>query len=283
MYATIMVPALGDGTDTAALNTALVFGKAFGAHVDFVRVHSLAGRGTRDVAAALPMGNLGDAYVRMVEDTDEQLSTAARNAFDAINKERKVWVCVDPEARGELSIAYRDCPGDTDNVSEARYYDLVVTAGGPPGAAADLVIGCGRPVVLAPAKTPVSVTRTVAIAWKETAEAARAVTAAMPLLRKAERVVVIAANESEGGGTRTERSATRLVEQLAWHGIKAEPAVILSHSHSAVDAVLNMADALSADILVMGAYGHSRTREFVFGGFTRHVLNNETLPVFLFH
>jgi nucleotide-binding universal stress UspA family protein len=144
-------------------------------------------------------------------------------------------------------------------------------------------MGSGRPVVVAPAKRSLSVTRTVAIAWKETAEAARAVSAAMPLLLKAERVVVIAANESEGGGTATVRSAHRLVEQLAWHGIKAEPFTVLSRSPSPVEAVLNMADEVRADILIMGAYGRSRTSEFVFGGFTRHVLNNETLPVFLFH
>jgi nucleotide-binding universal stress UspA family protein len=283
MFATIMVPALGDGTDETALNMAVVFGKAFGAHVDFVRNHPPISAPVEAVAAALPAGNLGHAYVEMVRDTDEQLTASARKALDAICKSHDIPLCIDPEARGELSFAYREAGAESDAVSEARFYDLVVTAGGPPGIASDIVIGSGRPVVLSPAKTPSCVTRTVAIAWKETAEAARAVTAAMPLLRKAERVVVISANEREGSGTATAKSAHRLVEQLAWHGIKAEPYTVLSRVHSAANSVLNMADEAGADILVMGAYGHSRTREFVFGGFTRHVLNHETLPVFLFH
>jgi nucleotide-binding universal stress UspA family protein len=284
MYATIMVPAQGDGTDETALNMAVVIGKAFGAHIDFVRVHRSVAAQTTAFASLLPAGNLGDAYVQMIQDTDAQLTVAARKALDAICKSHNIPLCVDPEGRGKVSFAYRECDDrQTDLVAEARFYDLIVTAGGEPGVAGDVVIGSGRPVVLSPAKRSLSVTRTVAIAWKETAEAARAVSAAMPLLSKAERVVVIAANETEGGGTATARSAHRLVEQLAWHGIKAEPYTILSRAPSPVDAVLNMADEVGADILVMGAYGHARLRELVFGGFTRHVLNNETLPVFLFH
>jgi nucleotide-binding universal stress UspA family protein len=283
MYATIMVPAAGDGTDEAALNMALVLGRTFGAHIDFVRARHAAGAGMHSVAGALPAGNLGDAYVRMVNETDERLGEAAHKAFDAVCARHALNITSDPEARGALTIASRECGGTADLISQARYSDLVVTAGGPPGIAGDLLIGCGRPVVLAPAKAPEGVTRAVAVAWKETAEAARAVTAAIPLLKTAERVVVIVANETEGGAARTAQSATRLTQHLAWHGIRAETLTILSQARSAPEAVLNMAGEAGADILVMGGYGHSRTREFVFGGFTRHVLNNETLPVFLVH
>jgi nucleotide-binding universal stress UspA family protein len=262
---------------------AAVFGKAFGSHIDFVRVHQSAAQGTHAIASLLPTGNLGDAYVQMVQDADAQLTASARKVLDGFCRRSGVRLCADPEARGELTVAFRDCGGERSLISEARFYDLVVTAGGEPGIAGDVLIGSGRPVVLSPAKPPAGVTRTVAIAWKETAEAARAVSAAMPLLRKADRVAVIAANETDGGGTAAARSAHRLVEQLAWHGIPAEPRAVLAPSPTPMDAVLDMAGEVRADILVMGAYGHSRMRELVFGGATRHIARHMTVPTIFSH
>lgn len=281
MYATIMVPGLGDGSDDAALNMAILFGKTFDAHVGFVRVHRQVGAGVRDVGAFLPEGNLGDAYVKLVQDTDARLSEVAQASFRKALERSKAVESPDPEARGELSFWINDTRSAASAVEDARYHDLVVTAAGPESVASDLIMGAGRPVVLAPAKTPASITRTVAIAWKPTAEAARAVGAAMPLLRKAERVVVIAANESEGA-ERTLKAANGLTNQLAWHGVAAEPHAILSEVRGA-ESVLGAAHDAGADIMVMGAYSRSRAREYVFGGFTHHVLHNETLPVFLFH
>ena len=283
MFATIMVPALGDGSDQAALNMAMLFGQAFGSHVDFVRIHTPVRAEAGELEAYTPFGYIDDSYVKLLQRADAEMTERANEAFAKARLTHKARDCTDPEGRGELTIGRLEFPGSSKLVTQARYYDLIVTAGGPEGRATDLVVESGRPVLLAPAKAPESVARTVAIGWKETAEAARAVTAAMPLLCKAERVVVIAANEIDGGATQTAQSANRLAAQLAWHGIKAEPHSILSHSRPAQDAVLDMAAEVHADVLVMGAYGHSRTTEFIFGGFTRHVLHNETLPVFLMH
>ena len=282
MYATIMVPALGDGSDDAALGTGFAVGRLFGAHLDCVHVHPAPGSGIETMAAALPYGNIGDAYVRMVEDTDKQLSTRARAAFDAACAAQKPAEETDPENRGAFSVAWREFRGRTDLITQARYYDLTVTAGGPSDITGNLVLGCGRPVLLASTKAPANLAGTVAIAWKETPEAARAVTAAMPLLKKAERVVVIAANEGQGSEP-TARTAARLASQLAWHGIDAQTRCVLTPVELAAEAVLGSTREAGADCLVMGAYGHSRTSEFVFGGFTRYVLHNDTLPLLLFH
>ena len=237
-------------------------------------------RRPREFAALLPEGNLGDAYVKMVEDADVQLSADAKAAFERVCGAHAFRRSTDPESRGEPSIACRDCTSGN-MVAEARYFDLIVTAGGA-SHTSDLVMGCGRPVVLAPARARDAINRTVAIAWKETAEAARAVTSAMPLLLKSERVVVIAANEGDGP-SRIADSAARLVTQLGWHGTRAEARPILSEVRDVPEAILGEANDVGADLLVMGAYGHSRLTEFVFGGVTRHVLNNDTLPVLMFH
>ena len=141
----------------------------------------------------------------------------------------------------------------------------------------------GRPLVLlAPKQAPENLAPTIAIAWKDTAEAARAVTAAMPLLMKADKVLILAAEES-GGSTASLESAKRLVQQMRWHGISAEAHHVSPAGRSVADAIAHIAQERKADLLVMGAYGHSRFRELVLGGVTRDVLRECRLPVLLFH
>jgi nucleotide-binding universal stress UspA family protein len=135
---------------------------------------------------------------------------------------------------------------------------------------------------LAPSEAPENLAPTVAIAWKETAEAARAVGAAMPLLRKADRVFVLAGDEGDALAEGME-SAVRLVGHLRRHGISAQPKAVLAAGRTLPEAILETAGELRSNLLVSGAYGHSRARELVFGGFTRHIIKEARLPVFLFH
>ena len=84
-------------------------------------------------------------------------------------------------------------------------------------------------------------------------------------------------------GSASSGSADALALQLRWHGIKPESFGVSAAGRTAADAVLDMARASGADMLVMGGYDHARLREFIFGGFTRQVLRECRLPVFLFH
>ena len=110
-----------------------------------------------------------------------------------------------------------------------------------------------------------SVGSTIAIAWKETAEAARAVTAAMPILAKAKKIVVLTASESSADEDAEMHPAEYLTRQLAAHGFKAEAREVEPGKRSAADALIAAAHEAGADLLVMGAYSHSRFRELVFG------------------
>ena len=103
----------------------------------------------------------------------------------------------------------------------------------------------------------------------------------MPILTQAEAVVVVSALEEE---TPEEKGATahKLAETLRWNGCNASSQPVDPDGRAAA-AVLDRADALGADLLVMGGYGHSRLRETVLGGFTRDILEGSSLPVFLFH
>ena len=116
----------------------------------------------------------------------------------------------------------------------------------------------------------------VAIAWKPTPQTARAVAFALPFLAGAKEVAVMTVEE--GGG---HDDAKPLIDYLAWHGIKSA-AERLTPEGDAAAALLAAASA-RAGLLVMGGYGHSRLREWVFGGFTRRVLDDASMPVLMAH
>jgi nucleotide-binding universal stress UspA family protein len=123
----------------------------------------------------------------------------------------------------------------------------------------------------------------VAVAWKESAEAARAMTGAMPLLLRAKKMFVISVDESGHQKEQLANSGERLVAQLARHGLATEAHVLSSPPHAAAETLARAGVELGADLLVAGAYSHGRMRELVFGGFTRQVLSSCELPVFLMH
>src|SRR6185437_12830470 len=121
----------------------------------------------------------------------------------------------------------------------------------------------------APKQIPDDISSNIAIAWKETAEAARAVTAAMPLLRRARRVMVLTVSEDETEPP-SDASGQRLAEHLRWHGLKVAAHRAPLDMFTPPEALMAAAKNGGASMLVMGGYGHSRALEFVFGGFTRH-------------
>ena len=102
----------------------------------------------------------------------------------------------------------------------------------------------------------------------------------MPFIEKAEHVTVISVAETE---EETITSAEALVENLRWHGATAEVAYMAHPAGSIYDTIMRATKDAGADLLVMGGYGHSRVSEYVFGGFTRHVLAGVPLPIFLVH
>lgn len=173
----------------------------------------------------------------------------------------------------------------------ARYADLVVLgqavkgAEQRGGATSDLpqhvVLHCGRPVLMVPAKGQFSgLARHPVIAWNSSVEAARAVTAALPLLQRADKVTVLLFT-NQGDSKATEPGAD-IAQYLVRHGVEVDVKCCPAAS-DAGHAILSEAAKLQADLLVMGAYGHSRFREMVLGGATRTVLNELPLPVLMAH
>jgi nucleotide-binding universal stress UspA family protein len=135
------------------------------------------------------------------------------------------------------------------------------------------LLGIGRPLLIPTENTsrPI-IGGTVAIAWKATPQAARAVAAAMPFLRRVTEIVVTTVDE----GDRERGEADRLIRYLSWHGLHATVDRLRSEDQDPADTLL-AAVGRKADLLVMGGYGHSRVREWIFGGFTQRVLADAPL------
>jgi nucleotide-binding universal stress UspA family protein len=193
---------------------------------------------------------------------------------------RQEFACVSVEWINETGADYAwvaEC---------ARAADMLVAgrtrAGG--GRAMDVLeaalMDSGRPVLIAPTQPPASVGRVIAIAWKDTREAAAAVSAALPFIAQAERVIILTVDE---GDSEEDRSSERLQRALRWHNPNVLLHRLVNEARSSSETLLRAVGHAEADLLVMGGYGHTRLREAVFGGFTRHVLEHATLPVLMAH
>jgi nucleotide-binding universal stress UspA family protein len=136
----------------------------------------------------------------------------------------------------------------------------------------------GRPILLAPPAPPPQIATNVLIAWNRSTEQARATALAMPLLQKANRVTVLTVI----GGTEVPGpSAEQFIHYLQRHGITVEPMRIGLDGKNTGQAILAAAQSLGCDLLIKGAYTQSRLRQMIFGGATRHVLENADIPVLL--
>jgi nucleotide-binding universal stress UspA family protein len=145
-----------------------------------------------------------------------------------------------------------------------------------------LALESGRPVLVIPyAGRYPRIGRNVVIAWKAGRESARAVFDALPLLQGAENVHIL---EIKGRGDESSMSPdTSIAASLARHGIKPTIRTSVAPDTSVGDEILSRTSDLDADLLVMGAYGHSRMRELVFGGATRHITRHMTVPTLFSH
>jgi nucleotide-binding universal stress UspA family protein len=224
-----------------------------------------------------PMGLDGPAGVLGLDQYDDECRRRANRLFmDAgMGSDRMRWEVVAGDAIGEFE-------------RRAFYADLVVLGQRPDDAAlaaetpADfvprLIVHSGRPCLVVPSSGAFPVVgRTVVIAWKQTREAAHAVAASLPWLRRAEVVHAIAYGEDASDALMC------LQAYLQAHHVR----VALHPDHGRdVDVgedLLSRSSDLGADLLVMGCYGHSRAREWVLGGVSRSMLRAMTLPVLMAH
>jgi nucleotide-binding universal stress UspA family protein len=138
----------------------------------------------------------------------------------------------------------------------------------------------GRPVLVSPPSPPQQIATNVLIAWNCSTEQARVTALAMPLLQGAARVTVLTV---VGGAAVPGPSGEQLIRYLQRNGISAVPLTVELDGRSTGQAILATAESLGCDLLIKGAYTQSRYRQMIFGGATRHILANASLPVLMAH
>ncbi|HKY93660.1 MAG TPA: universal stress protein [Kiloniellales bacterium] len=215
---------------------------------------------------------------------DREAAAAARGRFEEAAR------------RAGISYEWRDIAVDTELGAEpislqARYADLLIVGQPDSEASVDeraltetLLVACGRPVLVIPSiGAPAGFGRRAIVAWDARREAARAVADALPLLIAADEAEVVTVNARPGRGGHGPEPGADIARHLARHGVKVKLAQLSSGPLSVGDLLLNRAADLGADLIVMGAYAHSRLRDLVLGGVTKHMLRHMTVPIFTAH
>ncbi|MHA3978847.1 universal stress protein [Halovulum sp. GXIMD14794] len=239
-----------------------------------------------------------------------QAPPAPASAYDMVNSD--VWLEASQEARDWASsraeeieglLARRDQNGEvsahvagpvhlTDLVASAsRCTDMVllpVVADRDRGLDRSVLNGAlfesGTPVLTYPADSqPKAQADTAIIAWNATPEGGRAVRAAMPLLMKAKRVIALLIDPEPGTRGHGADPGVDLARYLGHHGLSAEILKLPSEGKPVEEVLARQVTEQGADLLVMGAYGHSRLRERIFGGTTHAILEQPPCPVLLAH
>jgi nucleotide-binding universal stress UspA family protein len=143
-----------------------------------------------------------------------------------------------------------------------------------------VLFDAGRPVLVVPPRNlPADLFAHALVAWKPGREAARAVAASLPLLSSSRRVSVFAAPESMSAPA----PSVEIIPYLAWHSVSAELVCPSTEAAPVGEKLLEAANRQAASLIVLGAYAHSRLRQLVLGGVTRHVLQHAPLPLLMAH
>ena len=291
MIRSILVAASGSDSDAPVFAAALAAARPQGAHLDFLHVRPSIG----DAMVNTPhtdfaMGRASAAAMDRVTTEITRRSRAAERHFREFCAQHALPVLEAPQPGTQVSASWQEISGDALECMtfRARHHDLVVMGcmEDPDGLPNDLLelvlVRCGRPVLVVPASGN-GPSGSAVVAWKESAEAARALAASLPLLKHAANVTLVAIEEDASASDATKEGLSAAARQLAWHGVKADTRFISAGRRNVADVLASAVTEHKAQLLVMGAYGHSRMRELIFGGCTQHFLHHAPVAVLLAH
>ena len=274
-YKTILVHVDNGKRSAVRLDIACRLAKLSDAHL--IGLHALT-------VVKLPSYAMVEGGVQVREFHERMLSESAV-AAEAMFKQAV-------KATGVEKVEWRKSRRDAvDSVPvHGRYADVLVIgqpnetdgSGVEPDFAERLLLAAGRPALVIPyaGEFPAVGTR-VLVAWNASREATRALTDAIPILREAKQVDVIAFNPKDA--PHGEVPGADIGLYLARHGIKVSVSQQTADDVDVGNQLLSRAADLDSDLIVMGAYGHSRMKELILGGATRTVLNSMTVPLLMSH
>jgi nucleotide-binding universal stress UspA family protein len=256
------------------LDAALRLAMTFHAHVIGLFVQTLPHARSNEAAAfGFARGSAGiDAAADFYFTDQDTAMDVQRRRLDAVAAEWRVI-----PANASLRAAALHC----------SYSDLLVLppAGGSaqPWSGAELVVASGIAGILIPENWKTPIGRRIAIGWNASRVARRAIADAMPFLIRADRVLVAVVDPNAEEGTHGEETGADIGRLLARHNVKSEVVRLESEGKDVARAVLTGALRFEADLVVAGAYGHSRFAEFVHGSTTRGLLDETSLPILISH
>lgn len=283
---TILIPAEDHDAMPAVLETARLIARRFDSYMEGFAVHPA---GT-DFVAVDPLSSLTLPHI---PEEDDEIGRHVRGLFEAFMTANEVpRASLPPAGAAPCPMHYShgwqrpSVQIDAFIGSYGRLFDLIVL--GRPGPLAQnprmapletALFETGHPVLIAPPAPPSGIGRNVLVAWNGSTEQARTNAFALPLLRDAEQVTVLTVE----GGMTPGPAGQDVALHLRMNGVPAEAVTVAPDARSTGETILDHAAALGCDLLVKGAYTQSRLRQMMFGGATRHILANATLPVLMAH
>lgn len=282
----IVVPASGRTGDRPAMEAGLRLATLLGSHVTFLHVREDVVQLVATMVAGQVDGPIGLEDMRgdLERDGAEHEAHARQEVEARCAEHGLAFGAGNPSG---VSATWDRATGVLAEtlVAHARTADLIVMGSDDFGdALSHVLVEAGRPVLFAPATAPAAdaaLLDLIVIAWNDTAEAARAVTACLPLLPHAHAVALMAVADADDDGMR--QSCERLADTLRRHGPSVSVTPLAAGGRGAGEVLLEAAQAAGASLLVMGGFSHSRLRQLVFGGFTRDLLATATMPVLIAH
>ena len=278
-FRTILVPVEQHDLMDSALQTALGLARQFDSYIEGFALRVA-------IPTAFAIGDVGAVPIPAFEQDFAESEKHGRSLFESFMREHGVPYGGDTKA---LSSGWsRDAPeGDHFVGSHGRVFDVIVL--GRPGRdprgprMTTLEAGLfesGRPVLIAPPRPQPKMGTNVLIAWNCSTEQARATAFALPILKRAGRVVVLTV---EGGAAVPGPTGQQLCRYLQLNEVPARPLTVGLDGRLTGEVILAHAKALGCDLLIKGAYTQSRLRQMIFGGTTRYILSNAELPVLMAH
>lgn len=276
-YKDVLAPVITIEDDEAALAAAV----------------EVAGKCEARAAALIVAVHLASAFAEEQRPLSEVLTDIAKGAHSMAAAEREkiiAWLDRSPYRFEVRDVTAEGALYQDEVIAHARMADLVVMARGVAHERArralleHILFKSGRPMLLVPGPPPKKWRwERALIGWNAKPEATRAVTAAMPLLQRAKEVVVATVDAVPSPSGHGQAPGRELATYLARHGVRVEVRNIDGLGRTEGKALLDEALNLNADMIVIGAYGHSRAQEFLFGGVTRELLAAAPVPLFLAH
>jgi nucleotide-binding universal stress UspA family protein len=278
-FKTILVPFEQHDLTNSILNTALLIARQFDSYIEGFALRVA-------IPTAFALGDVGPLPIPALEEEIAENEKRSRSLFENFMQEHGVPCGA---ATKSLSSAWLgNAPeGDYFVGSHGRVFDVIVL--GRPGrdprgprmtTLEAALFESGRPVLIAPPSPPSQMGTNVLIAWNCSTEQARATALAMPILKRANRVIVLTV---EGGAAVPGPTGQQLCRYLQLNEVAAKPLTVGLDGRLTGEVILFHAKALGCDLLIKGAYTQSRLRQMIFGGTTRYILSNAELPVLMAH